>query len=188
MLRPISHSLAPMACLLAAALVLAAPAGAAQAAGRDRDATPWSAHLGGGFTLSPDAGLLATGIEYELAPGLGLGPLLQLGLDDDVIIVAPTGGFRYRFDLSHSADPVVRRLEPFVQAGLGFAYIDKDRRGRSDREGSAFLLNGGLGLDVRVDPRLSLGSAILFNGMPADGAAGEHFFFSWQLLTARVHF
>lgn len=174
------------ACLLAGAAVLTGPAGAAQAAGDD--GSRWSAHLGGGFTLSPDAGLLGAGLEYEAVPRLGIGPLLQLAFDDDTTIVAPTAGFRYRFDLSGSGDEVLRRLEPFVQAGLGFAYVDKDRRGRGDREDAAFLLNGGLGLDYRADPRVSVGSSILFNGMPADSAAGERFFFSWQLVTVRLHF
>jgi len=186
MLRAIARVRFHFTGLLAAGLLLLGAAATAQAAGGT--AGPWSAHVGGGFTASPGAGLVALGVEYEPVPRLGVGPLLQMAFDNHVAIVAPTAGFRYRFDVLGVGDAKFPRLEPFVQGGLGFAYVDKDRRGRSDREDAEFMLNGGFGFDVRLDPHVSLGSTVLFNGMPADSAAGERFFFSWQLLTARVHF
>jgi hypothetical protein len=151
------------------------------------DTSRWSAHAGGGFTLSPDTALLAVGLDYAIAPQLALGPLVQFGVDDNDTIVAPTANFRYRIDLSNADDAIVRRIEPYVQGGAGIAYVERDR-GRRDRDDAEFMLNGGVGLDFRVAPKLSVGSAVLFNGMPVDDAAGERFFFSWQLLTARVHF
>ena len=151
------------------------------------EASRWSAHVGSGFTLSPSAFLLTTGVEYEVVPQLGVGPLLQFAVDNNDTIVAPTLNARYRIDLSRSGDDVVKRIQPFVQAGLGFAYVDKDRGGR-DRDDTEFMLNGGLGLEYRVNTQFSVGSAVLFNGMPAGNAVGEDFFFSWQLVTARVHF
>jgi hypothetical protein len=147
----------------------------------------WSAHLGGGFTASPGAGLIGLGLEYDVAPQLGFGPLMQLAVDDHDLIVAPSLNTRLRFDLSDSDDSVLRRIQPFIQGGVGFAYVDKDRRGR-DREDTELMLNGGAGMEYRVAPSLSLGTSVLFNGMPVDSAAGERFFFSWQILTARAHF
>lgn len=154
--------------------------------GSSRDPS-WSAHVGGGFSLSPGGGLFATSLEYAPVRELGIGPLLQIAGDDHTLIVAPTANLRYRVDLSHLDDDVLRRFEPYVQGGVGFAYVDKDR-GPRDRDDAELMLNGGVGIEYRVSSPLSLGTGILFNGMPVDDAAGERFFFSWQLLSARVHF
>lgn len=147
----------------------------------------WSAHAGVGFTLSPTAALFAGGVEYEALPRLGIGPLLQVAFDDDITIVAPTAHARYRFDLSDLDNEVLRNVEPFVQGGLGFAFVEKDRPG-NDPDDTEFLLNGGFGVEYRIDDTFSVGNSILFNGMPADDAVGEDFFVSWQFLTARMRF
>ena len=169
--------------LLACALALAAPALADPA-----DDRPWSGHLGTGFGLSPDGFLLTAGLEYEVVDQLGVGPLLQLVLDDDTVVVAPTLNARYRIDLSDSGNDFLRDLEPYVQAGMGLAYVDRERRGRSDREDTEFLVNGGFGFEYNLSDRFAIGNGVMFNGMPADDAAGEDFFFTWQLVTARLRF
>lgn len=152
---------------------------------RGREHHRWSAHVGTGFTADPDGFLLAAGLDYEVARGLRIGPLLQLSLDEDVTLFAPTLNFRYGFDLSRIDDDL-SRLEPFVQGGLGLLYADIDRGpGRDDAE---FMMNGGGGIEYWIDPRFSLGSSVLFNGTPGANAAGQSYFFSWQLVTARVRF
>lgn len=146
----------------------------------------WSTHAGAGFTLGPDGALLAVGAEYAAADWLHMGPLVQIGLDDDHTIVAPTLNFRFAIDLSESRNEFVQRLEPYVQTGFGFAYINKERRGR-DREDTGFLVNGGFGAEYWVTDDLAVGNGVLFNGLP-DRVAGEDFFLSWQMVTLRYRF
>lgn len=163
------------------------PAGALAQSGSGRTDRRWSAHAGPGFTLSPTAFHFDFGAEYAVTPGLGIGPLMQIAADDDILILAPTANVRYGFDLSGSDDEFVSRLRPYVQGGLGLAYVEKDRRGRNPDD-TEFLLNGGAGVEYAITEELALGHGVMFNGMPADDAVGEDFFFSWQLLTFRYRF
>ena len=80
----------------------------------------------------------------------------------------------------------MERLKPFLQAGLGLAYIDKQRPG-PDRDGVGLLMDMGFGADYFVSDEVAFGTSFLFDVLP-DAVAGEHFFFSWQVLTASFHF
>ena len=176
--------LALAGCLLAASTW---PAGARAQGGSAPPDTHWSVHAGPGFTLSPTAFHFDFGAEYAVTPGLGIGPLMQIAADDDILILAPTLNVRYGFDLSGSDDEFVSRLRPYVQGGIGLAYVEKDRRGRNPDD-VEFLLNGGAGIEYAITESLALGHGVMFNGMPADDAVGEDFFFSWQLMTFRFRF
>lgn len=146
----------------------------------------WSAHGGIGFGLDPSSFAFGAGLEYHVMHELSVGPLLQVLARDDQVIVAPTANVRYHFDLSHLDSDFASRLEPFVQGGLGLVYVDEDRPDRDDTE---FLLNGGFGLDYRIDERISVGSTLMFNGIPGgDKAVRENFFFTWQVVGMRYHF
>jgi hypothetical protein len=168
-------------------LALLAPA-TSLAAGDDVRLAPgeWSPHAGIGFTSDPDAFLLGVGLDYGVLEWMSLGPLLQLGIGDDHTIVAPTLNFHFGIDLSGVSNRYVRRIEPFVQAGLGFAYIEKER-GNRDRDDLGFLMNGGLGAQYWLTDEMAVGSNVLFNGMPED-VVDENFFFSWQVVTFRYRF
>jgi hypothetical protein len=177
-------------------LVGAAPALAQTGAGtrapakpaQDEKPGPWSVSGGVGFTLDPDTFLMSLGAEYAGDEGFSAGPLLQVGVSDKHAIVAPTANGRYSFDLSDADDDVLRKFRPFVQGGLGFAYVEKDRNGPlGDREDVGFLLNMGFGLEYPVSERVSLGTSLLFNVLPVK-TANQHFFFSWQVATVRFHF
>lgn len=151
------------------------------------DDSRWEPYLGIGFGLSPASFLIDTGLDYQLTPNFGIGPRVQIGIgDDELLIVAPTANLRYRFDLD-SDDEFVRNLHPYLQGGLGLTYIEKERRGR-EFDDVEFLMNGGFGVEYAVNEDFSIGNGVLFNGMPADEALGEDFFFTWQFLTARLRF
>jgi hypothetical protein len=95
---------------------------------------------------------------------------------------------RYSFDLSWVDDEIIQEVQPFVQGGLGFAYIDKDRSGaKKDKDGVGFLMNMGLGFEYPVSETVSLGNSVLFNVLPSR-TARQHFFFSWQFVTLRFRF
>jgi hypothetical protein len=176
-------------CFASAGALLAAIAAFASSAfaqSVNTEAGDWSIQGGGGFTSDPDGGLVASDIEYSITGDFGVGPSVQLAFDDDVTIVAPTMNLRYRVDLSDVNNEFVRRLEPFGQLGLGFAYIEKDHAGGDDDD-TGFLVNGGFGAEYWVTDALAVGNTVLFNGMP-DDVEGEEFFFSWQLVTLRYRF
>ena len=105
------------------ALVLALIPAAALA---QHEGSPIALETGIGFTSDPTTFLLATELPIRIAPDWDLGPLLQLGVGDNRLIVAPTLNVRYSFPLSRyvtNENPVWQRLRPLAHAGLGFAYI-----------------------------------------------------------------
>ena len=116
-------------------------------------------------------------------PRFAIGAQLQLGVSDDDVIVAPTVNFEYLFDLPAEE---LERLKPFIEGGLGFAYIHEDRRNHRDDE-VGFLINFGFGLDYYVTDTVAIGSSMLFNFLP-DEVQDEHFFFSWQIIGVRFDF
>lgn len=192
-LAALSAASIAIALLLPVCLATSARAQAEPMPARSRNAVEagpragdWSAHASIGFMLGPDALLLATGAEYALTDSFGIGPLFQFGVDDNLLVFAPTLNGRFRFDLSGADAGWVRRLDPFLQFGLGLAYIDKDHRIGDDEE-AGFLLNGGFGFEYRITDRFALGNNLLFNGLPTE-VLDESFFFSWQFLTARYRF
>lgn len=149
---------------------------------------PWALHAGLGFTLDPDEFLIALESSRPLYKNINVGPLLQIGVSDRKLIVAPTVNFQYLFAPLHlSGLPWTRHLLPFVQGGAGFAYISKERKLRTDRDGFGFLVNIGGGLEYRLSDRLALGSNIHLNILPSE-VAGERFFLSWQLLSTTFSF
>jgi hypothetical protein len=154
------------------------------------EAGPWSVSGGIGFTLDPGTFLVTLGAEYapDGAAGFSAGPLVQFGVSDNNTIIAPTVNGRYTFDLSDAKDDIARRLSPFVQGGLGFAYIDKERNApKNDKDEVGFLFNMGAGLEFALSDSVSIGNSILFNVLPVR-TARQNFFFSWQFATMRFRF
>ncbi|MGH7829807.1 MAG: outer membrane beta-barrel protein, partial [Candidatus Binatia bacterium] len=80
--------------------------------------------------------------DYFLTHNLSVGPLLQVGLTDDLFQFGPSAQLKYTFDI----DP---RLKANLQGGIGFIYAELDRRGR-DPHDTSFLIPVGPGLEYRV--------------------------------------
>ena len=78
------------------------------------------------------------------------------------------------------------RMRPYLQGGLGFAYVDRDEQGDNDDE-VGFLVAPGLGLEYEISKNLLIGTNARFNVLPRE-AGGEHFFFSWEFFTVRIAF
>jgi hypothetical protein len=176
--------------VLVASLVLSAGVALAQETGHTTG--PVSVQGGLGFTAGPDAFLLGFEADVEIGNGLSLGPMLQLGLDEDFTLVSPAAYARYTFDLSQAeAPPELRRIQPYVQGGLGFTYINIDVPNIPfvdiDDDDIGFLFNLGFGADYPITDSLSLGSKMLFNILPAD-VFNENFYFSWEVVALRYRF
>lgn len=145
-----------------------------------------SPHVGLGFIHDPDAFLMGVGLDVGVARWMSLGPLLQAGVGDDQTVIAPTANFHFGIDLSGVSNRYVRRIEPFIQTGVGAVYIEKER-GNNDVDDWGFLVNGGVGAQYWLTDEMAVGSNMLFNGMPED-VVDENFFFSWQVVTFRYRF
>lgn len=135
---------------------------------------------GVGFTLDPDLVLWTLGLDHSPAASLALGPALQLGYSHNETFVAPTLQVSYR---KAGVNPDV---VGHVVGGVGFGYLEKERRGR-DRSDVRLLFTVGAGADYRIDRRVSLGTQILFDLFPVD-AVNEHVIFTWQLIGVRYDF
>lgn len=172
--------------LLAGLLVLLAAAlGAGPAAAQQE--RPWSVETGLGFTADPESFLLEFEGNYRVGGGFSFGPMVQLGLDDDFTLVSSTGYFRYTFDLSGVGSGGLRRLEPYVQTGFGFTYVNRDVPPGFDDDDADFLADFGFGADFRLNESFSLDSRMLFNFIPG-GVFGENFYYSWQVAGLRFRF
>jgi hypothetical protein len=111
--------------------------------------------IGFGPMLSTESGSIAgvgfTG-EYFLTNELTVGPLLQVGFDNDYNQVGLSAQVKYMFDLA--GNPKVR---PNLQGGLGFISAS-DGGDQTD-----FLMPIGGGIDVEVAKHLFLNSTLLLN-------------------------
>lgn len=157
-----------------AALLVATPNASAQRA---------SLEGGIGFSDDPTAFLLSAELPIHVNRNVSVGPLLQLGLDDDFVFIAASLDARYTFHLPGSNE-FVRRFKPFAQGGGGLMYIDVDKRPGDDDDAS-FLLHFGAGAHYALTDRIAVGSKFNFNIMP-DDVFRENFIFSWEV--ARIQF
>jgi hypothetical protein len=148
---------------------------------------PLSLQTGLGFMADPEAFLVGIEGDFRLNSYVSLGSTLQFGVDDRFTLISPSLYGRYWFAFP-GRDELLQRLQPYVQIGTGFTYINVDGswRGRDDDD-IGFLINGGFGADFRLTHSLSIGTKMLFNGMPG-GVFGENFYFSWEVAALRLRF
>ncbi len=146
--------------------------------------TGWSARAGIGFTADPDTLLLNFELPYSFDRLVSAGPMLQVGIDGDERIIAPTANVSVtipdlpgeRFD----------RLHPFALIGMGFAVIEDDNR-RNDNSAAGFLITVGIGVEYQISDRFYVGSQMMFNILPEE-TLDQNFFYSWQLGGIRITF
>jgi len=71
-----------------------------------------------------------------------IGPLIQIGVSDNLFLLGPTCNFKGVFDLP--AGGFARRVKPLVQGGVGFAYANPKGAG----DDVSFMFNMGFGVDI----------------------------------------
>ena len=194
--------LAPAAALVvtAALLGLAAPEARAQAWGGPEDDwsagspsgattgpgpnTPWSFRAGLGFTADPNDFLLNFDLGYAFDRFVTVGPMMQVGVEDDRFLVAPTANLTITIpDLPGER---LDRFHPFVFVGAGFAILENDDRGGDTRQ-TGFLVNTGWGLDYQLSDRVSVGSRMILNFLPSR-TLDDEFFFTWEVGSIKLAF
>ncbi len=146
--------------------------------------TPWAFRAGLGFTSGPDDFLLNFELPYRFDQYVSVGPMIQVGLEDNRFIVAPTANLTLTG--ANLFDGDMARFEPFAFGGIGFAVINNDDRG-ADTQDSGFLVNAGFGLDYLVSDRLTFGSRMIFNFLPG-GTLEQRFFYSWEIVGVKINF
>jgi len=145
--------------------------------------------FGPGLTDDPDGFQIGLRGDIHVRDDLATGPVAQLSFGDDVKIVAPTWNVKWFF-LERSERwkdaPILDRLHPFIDGGVGLAYIEKDDRRGEDEEAGLLLAAGG-GFEYELTDSLAVGTSLLLDFLPGN-IAGEGFFFSWQIaaLTLRL--
>ena len=146
--------------------------------------TGWSFRAGIGFIDDPSAFLLNFEAPYAFDRRVSVGPMIQVGLDSDNTIIAPTVNLTVTIpDLPGEAWD---RVKPYGLIGIGFAYIEDDNR-RNDDSSAGFLINFGIGLEYELSDHLFVGSQMMFNFLP-ETTLGQNFFYSWQIGGLRLAF
>lgn len=126
----------------------------------------WTGSTALGFLgNTPDGTAFALNMNADrfLERNISLGPLLQLGFTGDLTQVGLSGQGKYWLDLPDTSN----RAKLVLQAGAGFAHADM--RG-SD---TSWLIPLGVGLDYKIDEKLSLTSTFLLNFTDLDLGRGN---------------
>lgn len=147
----------------------------------------WSVRSGLGFTVDPDSFLINFEVERFMRKEVAVGFAIQLGADDDYVLVSPHLFARYVFDLSRASSEFARKAQPYAQGGLGLTHLAVDsslKVGGSDKSETDFMMNFGIGVDYPLNRSITIGTRMLINIVPAD-VLDERIFFSWEILSIR---
>ncbi|MBK7949011.1 MAG: outer membrane beta-barrel protein [Deltaproteobacteria bacterium] len=155
-----------------------------RSSGARNAAAGWSARAGIGFTADPETFLMNFEAPYSFNEWMALGPMLQIGVEDDYTLVMPTANLTLKVPDLPGTD--FDRLTPYGFAGIGFAVIEREARGR-EKEGVGFLVDFGVGIEYQVSEKVFLGSQMMFNVLPSK-TQNQGFIFSWQLAGIRFAF
>ncbi len=146
--------------------------------------TAWSVRAGFGFTNDPTNFLMNFEIPYAFDRFVSLGPMVQVGLSDNKLLVAPTANLTIRVpDLPGEE---FDRFHPIFFTGIGLAVLENDDRA-GDNSAVGFLVNFGLGLEYQVSARVATASRMIFNFLPED-VLDDEFFYAWEILGIKLTF
>jgi hypothetical protein len=120
-------------------------------------------------------------IDFYQSNRFAIGPMLQLGIDDDFQIVAPSLHGKFLFPVGNPA-----RLSPFAQAGIGFLWAERDGPGNNEDDIGLLLQVGG-GVEWELDDQTFLASSITVDLLPSE-VLDENAIFTWQIIQAGFRF
>ncbi|MEZ4282346.1 MAG: outer membrane beta-barrel protein [Myxococcota bacterium] len=146
--------------------------------------TGWSARAGIGFTGNPSTFLMNFEAPYAFNEWIALGPMLQLGLDDDYTFAAPTLNTTVKFP--NFLGPAFDRVVPYALGGLGLAVIENEDA-PNDKRSVGFLIDFGFGVEYQLSDRLFVGTQMMFDFMPKQ-TQGQKFIYAWQIGGLRYAF
>ncbi len=136
-----------------------------------------------GFTLDPDAFLIAQNLNYFLINEISLGGALQFAISDDDILLTAGGDLEFIVDID--SEDFLRRVKPNFLLGTGFAMAHlRPIAGISSTDFGVFF-NLGFGFDIFLNDKIALGNQMLFNILTI---TNERFFFSCKFIRFRYLF
>jgi hypothetical protein len=137
-----------------------------------------------GMTASPETFNMTLEVPWAADELVSVGPLFQLGFSDDNVLFGAT----LQAYLTPQLEDSLADWHPYAHMGMGLIYLEDDNRapGR-DEEDADFLFVMGTGVEYELSDSFYLGTAFLFDIVPA-GAVGNRFTFGWQILTFRYEF
>lgn len=112
--------------------------------------------------------------DYFLTDNISVGPLLQMGVTEDLTQVGFTVQAKYTLDLAG-----LPALKPHVQGGIGFIHADLDRGRFREEDDTSFLIPLGFGAEYRLTNQISLESTLLFNFTDLHLGRDDNFFITW---------
>lgn len=126
---------------------------------------------------TPDGTAFSLGFfdDYYLTHEFSIGPLIQMGVTNDLFQVGLTAQAKYTFDLAD-----IPELRPNVQAGIGIIHAKLDRRGTGDESDTSYLIPFGIGAEYKLTNSVSLDNTFLFNFTNLD-VRDENFFLTWLI-------
>lgn len=128
--------------------------------------------IGVGATSSPGMFLIGGAADFLVDDEVTAGPALQFGTDDGETLLSAFGQAKYWLPVGDDS-----KLQPYLQAGLGFTYLDLPRRGGD----SGLMAAIGAGVRLRTGDNASFGTQLLLHYLPNE-IAGEDTYFSWEIV------
>lgn len=159
-------------------------ASSGEVSGADEQGAPQQTMLpvGIGLTTGPTSTLLGATLDLPLDEKLTVGPSVQYGFDSDVDILTAGAQLRYFLPIEGTESGSFAVL-PYLTGGAGITSIDKERRSGD----SGLYLDAGVGVRYLTGASYRIGSEARLYVMP-DEVAGEHTFFSFELLQVVISF
>ena len=150
---------------------------------------------GGGIGFTEGMFLLSLEAPYSIDDHFSIGPLLQLGLEENVVLVMASANARYAWnvgELLSDSSEAAHDSRVFLQGGLGISHMDISVNFPAplpdfNADDTAFLINFGFGAEYDLTASVSLTSQMLFN-IHAGDLFNDTFSFSWQVIGARYRF
>jgi hypothetical protein len=190
--------------LIGVVLLTAATSAAARAADDSAgfDASRISVQAGLGFFAEDNLDGFMLNFEglYRIDANWSAGADLQLGFENDFLLLSMPFFGRYDFgDLPIDA-PHFSKIHPFAKLGLGFTYAEIDGRIRTpalpgfpsttidfnaDDTGFLFIMAGGFAYPI--NEHFSLESTMQFN-ITTNDFFEDDFYFSWEIISLRYTF
>ncbi len=137
-----------------------------------------------GFIRTTQAtGLLELGLEapIHITKNYSVGPWMQLGVAKSTVELLFSANSRYTVDVFTTGN--LRKLRPYLQGGLGVAYLKvKGAKGIAE-----FMINMGLGAEYQLSDHMFVASDVMFN-IPVSAAGGAGTTTSWQFASLRYRF
>lgn len=146
------------------------------------------------FLEDGDGFLLNFEGSYHIDQNWSAGVDLQLGFDDDFLLLSMPFYARYDFGNLPVDAAYFSKMHPFAKLGIGFTYAEFDGsfsrggiRFSADVDDTGFLFLIGGGMAYPVNDNFSLETTMQFN-ITTNDFFEDDFYFSWEIISLRYRF